>query len=89
MWDLAWQRCRNEGSRSDPAFEVTFGTQLGIGVEDWKTGYFEIFGQVPARGDLLSGLQIAMQNCGTEAFADLTVQRKRIETVDRDDGGNS
>jgi hypothetical protein len=38
---------------------------------------------------LLSGLQIATPNCGTEAFPDLVVQRKRIKAVDSDDGCDS
>ena len=89
MWELTRKCCRNEGSRSDSTFEVTLGKQPCIGAEDRKTGYFQIFRQVPAGRYLLSGLQIATQNCGTEPFADLAVQRKRIKAVDRDDGCNS
>jgi hypothetical protein len=44
---------------------------------------------VPAGRYLLSGLQIATQNCGTEPFADLAVQRKRIKAIDGEDGCNS
>ena len=89
MSELTRQRCRNEGSGSDSTFEVTLGKQLFIGAEDRKTGYFQIFRQVPAGRYLLSGLQIATQNCGTEPFADLVLQRKRIKAVDSDDGCNS
>ena len=89
MSELTRQGCRNEGSRSDSTFEVTLGKQPGIGAEDRKTGYFQIFRQVPGGRYLLSGVQIATQNCGTETFADLVVQRKRIKAVDRDDGCDS
>jgi hypothetical protein len=70
-------------------FEVTLGNQAFIGVEHWRAGYFQIFRQVPAGRYLLSGLQIATQNCGTEPFADLVVQWKPIKAVDREDGRNS
>ena len=89
MGELTRQGCRNEGSRSNSTFEVTLGEQPCIGAKDRTTGYLQIFRQVPAGRYLLSGLQVATQNCGTEPFADLAVQRKRIQAVDRDDGGNS
>jgi hypothetical protein len=83
------ERSADEGAGSDATFKVALGEELGVGVEDGEAGDFQFRGEGATGGDLLTGGEVATENCVAESGVDLTVEGCGGLAVDGDDGDDS
>jgi len=79
------QGCGDESSCAHSALEVPFGKQLGVGIENRKTGYSKFAGKLSAGGNPNTGTKIAAQDRRAKSIVDLLMKRMRRLTVDDND----
>ena len=79
---LLGQRRGDERARTDSGFEITFGEQLCIGVEDGKTGDAQLGCELAAGENLFARPQVAAQDGRAIAVIDLLVERRGVVAVD-------
>ena len=86
---LFWKKTGNHGPGANPALEIAFRQQLGVGIQDREPRPPQFSRQQSGGRNSLPWAEAARNDRGAVCIIDLSMQSFRSLAVDRDHGNNS
>src|SRR5690349_14957678 len=80
------KRVRHEGSAALASCEVAFGVQLIVGEAHRVARDVEIIGERARGGQARSSSEAAVDNRAAKTVVELSMQRRRVSGIERDEG---